>query len=237
MITNKNGELKSKLKLNNQISYIITKVDTSDESNENKTLDLSTNTDALKRQLAKIRQSEAIFQATTTTTTTTTKSDLLFSNYKSKPKNRGENDIENFYNRFHSQSSQNEKEGDDDKEQKSNLKVFPQYSNITIMNSHQLNCIYSGQDYFKINLIWLKNETVLNVSERMNDHYYILNVRQNNTQMCILKFAHLLSSDEGIYKCVAIDSKTKIFSKFNASLYLKVNLGKSLKIKKFQQNK
>lgn len=87
------------------------------------------------------------------------------------------------------------------------LTVTPKLMNITQYKSFQLDCIYNGPQYLNIKLVWIKNG--VNLDTQNNKRIIILDYKQNNTRISILKFSYGLVKDEGTYKCLATNSSRK----------------------------
>lgn len=123
------------------------------------------------------------------------------------------------------------------------VQVNPRYLNQTEFKSFQINCIYTGPKFANMRLIWLKNDKLLQVdSSSLNNQnsqtslhqqnhlrrFFTLNYKQNFTNIGVLKFSYGLTTDTGVYKCVALfdnsGSVTKqAFSSLNDSSYLIVH--------------
>lgn len=88
--------------------------------------------------------------------------------------------------------------------------VSPKLANHTQFKSFQLDCVYHGSDYLSVNLIWIKNNKQLNGKEVNSKHYYVLEFKQDQSRISLLKFRYALMSDAGVYKCVAVDGLLKL---------------------------
>jgi hypothetical protein len=87
------------------------------------------------------------------------------------------------------------------------LTVTPKFMNISQYKSFQLDCVYHGPQYLNIKLIWIKNG--VHLDGQNNKRIIILDYKQNNSRISILKFSYGLNKDEGTYKCLATNSSRK----------------------------
>jgi len=107
-------------------------------------------------------------------------------------------------------------------EKKETLKINPKYKSLRKYSSVQSNCIYNGPNYLSIKLIWLKNGQTL----ASNNRFFILDNKQNNTIISILKISYSLLVDSGLYQCIAVNSNvTKYHPPLNDSFKLTILSG------------
>lgn len=103
------------------------------------------------------------------------------------------------------------------------LSVYPEELNTTDGSSFQLDCIYKGHQYLKVNLRWYRNGYAFQL-HREPKRIINLDYKQNYTRFSILKFSKGFSRDTGRYKCVAYNEKEQRIS--HSMLVLMVNESK-----------